>query len=201
MSEDNDFTVIQLPDDIDDSEMDNEAYPYKMGDPEYNAFEDPESPFFGLTWKGEPGWRGPTSNRPLPTVRCTRIKKNGEQCKNRSIRGLGLDGGRGVCRIHGGQLPSVKAHANKIVQAARMELLNSVPDAVSQIVGLVQNSNDEKIILAAAKEVLDRAGVRGGVEIQVDVNQGASPSEVLWEKLSEMRGGEQKAIEDAEVVE
>ena len=44
--------------------------------------------------------------------------------------------------------------------------------------------------LAAAKEVLDRAGVKGGVEIDVKVEQAESPSEKLLKKLASMRKDE-----------
>lgn len=46
---------------------------------------------------------------------CTRIKKNGERCKAPSLVGLT------VCRIHGGQLPALRAKSEKAKVLMAME--------------------------------------------------------------------------------
>lgn len=162
--------------------------------PDYNAFEDPNSPFFGLSVN----WAR-TSKRPVPTVRCTRIKSDGTQCKNRSRRGLGLTktGPPGLCPRHGGNLPSLKAHADAVVQAARYQLVDSAPDALNTIMELLRdNDTPQAVRLAAARDVLDRANIKGSTDINIEVTQNEAPSVKLMKKLEDMRKKEEPTLED-----
>lgn len=181
-------------------------YDKKPGDKGYNAFEDPQSVFYGLS----PNW-SPSRDRPVPTVRCARIKKDGYRCKNRAIRGAGLKTYKTVdengelvtkhekayCRIHGGNLPPIRKHSEKVVDAARLALTDSVPDAVLKLVMLV-NSGDapEQVQLNAAKEILDRSGVKGGVDVNVTVDGGLSAYEKLQGKIGSLNRGKEEELED-----
>lgn len=159
--------------------------------PRYNPFTDPESPFYGIE-----DFR-PTSRAPIPALRCGRIKKDGERCKNFGRRGtgltagaLGIEKGHGMamCHVHGGQLPRVKAHADKIVDAARLQLMSSAPDAIQTIYNLmVGTRTPDAVKLAAAKDVLDRANVRGTIEVAVEVTNNELPSAKILKRLEEMR--------------
>lgn len=183
--------------------------------PEYNAFDDPDSPFYGLT-----NFR-PRSSRPIPTLRCTGIvKSTGLPCKNRAIRGHGLMAGmvedKGVlvpaasnakCNVHGGRLPPVAKASARIVDAARLQMMSSAPDAIQTIMRLmtVAGGAPHNVQLAAAKEVLDRVGVNSKQEVAVEVSHNIKPSEVLLKKLEAMRRTknpepEEGVIEDAEEV-
>ena len=183
----------------------------KPGDKGYNAFEDEDSPFYGLSnWK-------PRASRPVPTVRCHRILKNGERCKNRAIRGSGLETVseinpetgeletrpiKAFCRMHGGTAPGRLKKANEIVQAARLALADSVPEAIYKLYAMLDDENvSETVQLKAATEILDRAGVKSGADMTIDVNVNqVSASEKLQEKLSSLRKPEE--LEDlGEVVE
>lgn len=162
------------------------------GDPDYNPFTDPNSPYEGLS----ADWR-PTGRRPIPTLKCTHIKKNGERCGNRGIRGTGLNGTQARCRRHGGTLPNVKKHADAMVDAARLQLTDSTPDAVLTIMELMRgDSTPHAVKLKAATEVLDRVGVKGGMDINVEVTQGEAPSVKFMKKLEDMRKKDEPVLED-----
>lgn len=165
--------------------------------PEYNAFLDPESPYFGLS----PNWSR-TTQRPFPTMRCAAIKKSGEQCLNRAMRGTGLTvGSTPQCRKHGGNLPNVAKHAKAITEAARLQITDSVPDAVRIIQELMMDATSGPAVrLKAATELLDRANVKGQTEISVEVTHHEKPSEKLMKKLDAMRKTEEEEVIDAEEV-
>ena len=164
-----------------------------MSRPEYNAFTDPESPYYGLS----PNWSR-TSQRPFPTMRCSAIKKDGTQCKNRGMRGTGLMAGSSPqCRKHGANLPNVAKHANAVVEAAKLQITDSVPDAIRVVQDLMMNANTaEAVRLKAATELLDRANVKGSTDINIEVTQGEAPSVKLMKKLEDMRKKEEPVLED-----
>lgn len=131
-------------------------------------------------------WKKATLGAPVPVIRCTYIfpdthQRPGEQCKRWSLRGST------VCYRHGGNLPSVRQHAEAVVEAARLRLIESTDDAVDWLIDLGRNSASDAVRLGAAKEVLDRAGVRGGVEVDVTVDQKHDPAEVLRTKIAQVR--------------
>ena len=167
---------------------------------EYNPFTDEDSPYFGLS----PDWR-PTGGRPIPTQRCYKVKSNGEPCKNRAIRGSGLTNygesgsSKAVCFAHGGRLPNLKKHAEAIVDAARIQLTDSTPDAVRVIMEIMKSSSTaSNVRLAAAKEVLDRAGVKSGADMSIEITNNILPSEKIMKKLQAMRADkdEEPLLED-----
>lgn len=129
------------------------------------------------------GWR-PTVAKPLPSVRCTGLIRNGErqgeQCDKWSMEGAT------VCFQHGGKLPSVQKAAEERKAAARLKLIDASGDAAETIAYLMQFAVQENVRLAAAKEVLDRAGIKGGADITIEHQHSLNPSAVLAEKLQEM---------------
>lgn len=168
-------------------------------EPGYNAFTDENSPFYGL----DPGWR-PRAGRPIPTMRCYYVRPDGTRCKNRGVRGTGLNGTKPVCRKHGGALPNVKKRADEIVQAASLALADGVPDAILTLLRLVSSTEaPEQVQLNAAREILDRAGVKGGgMDVNINFDSGSSPTEKMFEKLDSLRGDKPRELEDlGEVVD
>jgi hypothetical protein len=129
------------------------------------------------------GWR-PTVATPLPAVRCTGLirqgERKGEQCDKWSMIGVT------VCFQHGGQLPNVKQAAEDRKQAARLKLIDSSGDAADTIAYLMQFATQENVRLAAAKEVLDRAGIKGGADITIAHEHTLAPSKLLGDKLEEI---------------
>ena len=57
-----------------------------------------------------------------------------------------------MCRVHGGSAPQVR-------DAARRRLLQLVDPALSRLEDLIVDSVDERVVLAAIKEILTRAGI------------------------------------------
>jgi hypothetical protein len=78
-------------------------------------------------------------------MKCTAKTSTGTPCKSWAIQG-----GR-VCRTHGGSAPQVKAKAR-----ARLEAL--VNPAITQLDKRVKDDENPGLALAAAKDILDRAG-------------------------------------------
>jgi hypothetical protein len=81
---------------------------------------------------------------------------------NRLTRPCLSNPGRGtvVCHAHGSQIPQVKAAAERVLaQASEIVAL--------RLVGLTDKAEDEKVRLAAMNSVLDRAGIKGGVTVEV----------------------------------
>lgn len=126
-----------------------------------------------------------TLAEPIPVVRCTATVRNGdrkgERCGKWSIRGAT------VCISHGAQLPSVKEHAQAVVEAARMRLIGLTDDAVDAIEDLVTNPQTQaQVRLNAAKEILDRAGIKGAPDLAITVEHTVSAADVISEKLKGM---------------
>jgi hypothetical protein len=135
-------------------------------------------------------WK-PTRAEPVPVVRCTKIKKDGNQCGRWSLRGTN------VCIKHGGRLPDVQAHAAAVVENARLRIFGMADEATDALHDLIQPGTAEGVRLKAATEILDRAGVRGGVEITVDDQRSGDPTAELTSRLNRLA----KGIIDGEVLE
>lgn len=143
-----------------------------------------------------PSWKRATLGAPVPVVRCTYIfpdshERPGEQCRRWSIRGTT------ICLVHGGRLPGVQEHSQAVVEAARLRLVEATDEAVDWLLDLGRNATSEAVRLGAAKDVLDRAGAKSADVVDVNVNVGQSPSDVLRERLRKLK---ERTI-DGEVVD
>lgn len=152
--------------------------------------DDPKRPDQSLTIPS--GWR-PTAAEPLPVVRCTMIKRDGTRCKKWSLRGTT------VCVKHGASLPDVREHAAALVEAARLRIIGNTDMAVDVLEDLMQPGTADAIRLKAADSILDRAGIRGGLQIDVEVTDNTSPAEALLSRLSKLNASAD--ILDAEVLD
>jgi hypothetical protein len=90
--------------------------------------------------------------------------------------------------------------------------MQAAPYAVDKLEELMEYAESEPVQLKAATEILDRAGVRGGIEIDSNVNIDVRPAaEVINERLNRLAAGAIQAaamlsqngadVVDAEVVE
>jgi hypothetical protein len=107
---------------------------------------------------------------PIELVRCGKRRVNGQPCRKFAIAG------GTVCRLHGGSAPQV-------VPAAKLRLALAA-DAVTERllkIALSKRRRDSDVI-AAAKDPLDRAGVRAEKPTDERPNDGT----VLWEELVEI---------------
>jgi len=90
-------------------------------------------------------------------MKCTaHSKQSGAPCKQPAIAG-----GR-VCRYHGGAAPQVKRSAQE-----RLALL--VDPAIDQLTKLLKVVGEPAVRLRAARDILDRAGLKPKDEIKADV--------------------------------
>lgn len=155
------------------------------------------------------GWK-PTPSQPVPVVRCTQIKKDGERCKRWSIRGYHK------CVRHAGpgaRMPdgNVNKYAAAVIEAARLRLVEDTDMALDVIHDLAQPGSGEAIRLKAAESILDRAGIRGGIELDVNVEHTLdSPVDEIKRRIAELKRGsaavekmkhEAEEIVDAEIIE
>jgi hypothetical protein len=93
----------------------------------------------------------------------------------------------GLCRVH---LRSVKHKTSDDIERAREKLMQAAPFAVDKLEELMEFAESEPVKLKAATEILDRAGVRGGVEIDTNVNVDVRPAaQIIAERLERLSSG------------
>jgi hypothetical protein len=150
---------------------------------------------------------------PLPK-RCKAIKDDGIRCQLWS-GGRGADDG--LCRVH---LGSLRNKPTDSVERARSRLTQATPSAVDVLEQLMDNAESEPVKLKAATEILDRAGIRAGIDINTDVTLDVRPAaSIIAERLQRLATNAIEAqrrfqatqepetviveeqVEDAEVVE
>lgn len=108
---------------------------------------------------------GPKSDRRAPKTlphRCRIVKSDGIRCMLWSSGRLKDDG---LCRVH---LRHVRKPGED-VERARRKIIQAAPYAVDVLEELMESAISEPVRLKASTEILDRAGVRGGMELDVGV--------------------------------
>ena len=116
--------------------------------------------------------------------RCRQIKDDGIRCL---LWSSGRPKDDGLCRIH---LRSTKKQTSDDIERARAKLVQAAPYAVDLLEDLMENAESEPVKLKAATEILDRAGVRGGIEIDSTVNVDVRPAaSVIAERLDRLAQG------------
>ena len=124
--------------------------------------------------------RKPTA---LPT-RCTYMKDDGIRCM---LWTSGRPKDSGMCRVH---LRHVAKRPSDEIERARKKLVQSAPYAVDTLEELMQYAASEPVRLKASTEILDRAGVRGGIELDATVTTGERPAtDIISERLERLRAG------------
>jgi hypothetical protein len=140
----------------------------------------------------------------MPT-RCRIVKTDGLRCM---LWASGRVKDDGLCRAH----LKTQRKPGEDVERARRKLIQAAPYAVDVLEDMMENAESEPVKLKAATEILDRAGVRGGSELLVDVEvTDARPAHVIVaERLQRLAAGAANMaasleatnqIIDAEVVE
>jgi hypothetical protein len=87
-------------------------------------------------------------------------------------------------------LRSVKHKTSDDIERARAKLVQAAPYAVDMLEDLMENAESEPVKLKAATEILDRAGVRGGIEIDSTVNLDVRPAaSVIAERIQRLAQG------------
>jgi len=134
-------------------------------------------------WLKEQENGGPKSEKRAPLglpSRCRMTKTDGTRCQ---LWNSGRIKDDGLCRIH---LGSTRRTANN-VEIARQKISQASTYAVDVLEELMETAISEPVKLKAATEILDRAGVRGGMELNIDIkNTDRSPAEILTERLARL---------------
>lgn len=162
-------------------------------------------------WQAEQMAGGPKSDKRAPAAkphRCRMMKSDGIRCM---LWASGRIKDDGLCRIH---LKTMRKPGADI-ERAREKIMQSAPYAVDVLEQLMETAESEPVRLKASTEILDRAGVRGGIEIdaQVEITEARPAHVVVAERLARLAEGakaieaaaiareEAARIEEAEVVE
>lgn len=130
---------------------------------------------------------GPASAKRQPLAqphRCRHIKEDKIRCL---LWSSGRPKDDGLCRVH---LRSAKHKTSDDIERARTKLMQAAPYAVDKLEELMISADSEQVQLKAATEILDRAGVRGGVEIDTTVNIDVRPAaSIIAERLDRLTQG------------
>lgn len=131
---------------------------------------------------------GPKSSKKQPNAqphRCRAVKDDGIRCMLWSSGRIKDDG---LCRVH---LRSMSRKPGEDIERARAKLTQAAPYAVDILEDLMQNAASEPVRLKASTEILDRAGVRGGVEFdaRLEVTDGRAPAQIVAERLQRLADG------------
>lgn len=125
----------------------------------------------------------PSPKRKPPGLphRCNAIKEDGIRCQLWTGGRLTDDG---LCRVH---LGSLKRRPGDDIERARAKLTQAAPYAVDVLETMMEFAESEPVKLKAATEILDRAGVRGGIELDSNVNIDVRPAaSVIAERLNRL---------------
>ena len=125
--------------------------------------------------------RKPTS---LPH-RCNAVKDDGVRCMMWSS---GRPKDDGLCRVH---LRSVKKRPGDDIERARQKITQAASYAVDVLEELMQGAVSEPVKLKASTEILDRAGVRGGIEFdaKLSVVDTRPAAVIIAERLNRLASG------------
>jgi hypothetical protein len=135
-------------------------------------------------WIKEQEEGGPRSEKRQPLAlphRCRQIKDDQIRCM---LWSSGRPKDDGLCRIH---LRSTKHKTSDDIERARNKLMQAAPYAVDVLEDLMESAESEPVKLKAATEILDRAGVRGGIEVDTSVNIDVRPAaSIIAERLQRL---------------
>lgn len=109
--------------------------------------------------------------------------------------------GATVCIKHGAQLPVVQKAAAERVKTARLQLMGATEDAFEVLESLLLPGVAEGIRLKAATEILDRAGLKAGMEIAVTVEHVGSPLDDIMNQLDIIGGHKEPVYEIIDALE
>lgn len=116
-----------------------------------------------------------------PPTRCRAIKSDNIRCMKWCTGRVTDDG---LCTVH---LGSKNNNLTGAVARARQRAYQAAPTAVAILEDLMESAESEPVKLKAATEILDRAGIRGGVEIEAKVELSERPADdVIRERLARL---------------
>lgn len=142
-------------------------------------------------------------------ARCKTVKADGTRCWGWSN---GASESLGMCRVHAKRVNRKSQSGMSVLQAARNRLISATAGLVDGLEDLAFNAESESVRLQAMNSMLDRAGVRGGFEIEEKVEVTVTDSgEIVRKRLDALRKGQEEKMklmqalgatdEDTETVE
>lgn len=116
-----------------------------------------------------------------PPARCRFIKSDGVRCM---LWYTGRKTDDGLCRTH---LGSRHNNITGAVAKARERAYQAAPAAINILEQMMESAESEQVKLKAATEILDRAGIRGGVELDAKVEVNERPADdIIRERLARL---------------
>lgn len=129
-----------------------------------------------------------------PPQRCRFTKIDGNRCQYWTG---GLVSDDGLCRNHLGR----GLNETNSLERARARVRANALAATEQLEKLMDGATSEQVRLKAATEMLDRAGIRGGVEVDNNVNVVVqSASDIINDRIKRLQDGAKAKAELMEVV-
>jgi hypothetical protein len=129
-----------------------------------------------------------------PPQRCRFIKSDNTRCLLWTANRVTDDD---LCQKH---LGTRNNNVTGAVARARARAYQAAPIAVEILEQLMESAESEPVKLKAATEILDRAGVRGGIEIDAQINIAIRPaSDLIKERLNRLRP-QAVTVLDAEIL-
>jgi hypothetical protein len=140
-------------------------------------------------WRAEQEAGGPPTNRRAPKGlphRCRMVKSDGIRCL---LWASGRPKDDGLCRVHLRHLRK----PGEDIERARRKIIQAAPYAVDVLEDLMENAESEPVRLKASTEILDRAGIRGGqdLNVEVEVIDSRPAAQVVAERLARLADGAQ----------
>lgn len=136
---------------------------------------------------------------------CQETLRNGEQCHLAALEDSLFCARHHVIVSKAAPTRDVLRYREQLLDNAKLELLRMSPKALTTVEQVMDNeAAPAQVRLKAATEVLDRIGVRGGMEIDVSAEIHTDPAEDIRRRLDAMGEGILSAItahQSAQIVE
>ena len=149
----------------------------------------------GMTrkWYAEQEAGGPDSPNRAPIAkphRCRVTKNDGLRCM---LWASGRPKDDGLCRMH----LKTQRKPGEDIERARRKLVQAAPYAVDKLEQLMEEAESEPVKLKAATEILDRSGLRAGVDVNLDVEvtDNRNPADIVQERLAKLASGAKRTEE------
>lgn len=124
--------------------------------------------------------KGVVAEMPVPVVECGfQDPKTRAKCHDASMPGSLR------CRRHGGDWLDPRIRQS-LLMAAYMKLVEASEVAVDTLIWVAVNGKREDARVMAAKEILDRAGIRAGVDVKVTTDASTAGDETMKEIMARL---------------
>ena len=122
--------------------------------------------------------------------RCSVQKSDGTRCWGWSD---GSTDTLGMCRVHARRAGKYQPLGMSQMQIARNRLQSGVGEMVNTLEELANTAESETVRLGAVKDFLDRAGIRGGFEVETKVEVTVSEAaDIVKDRIAKLRRGQEE---------